>query len=240
MLLRVEKTLTITSTGVLTVKLTILPGSRSYLVRGITAYIEAAIDTATPYGPFPIIIDWGDGKKETYLEGIVPPWVYSHMYASVGTYTVTVNVTDLYTGATGSDSKSVEIREELTIDFKVDKATGPVPLTVTFTCTASKGYLPYSWTLDPGDGSTPYSGTRTAEGSWTQSHTYNKIGTFTAKLTVTDALGVTIVGLARITAFSETVKEFWSRLTPLQKGLLVVGVIGGVAGGAYALTRKRK
>jgi len=80
-----------------------------------------------------------------------------------------------------------------------------VPLSVTFSCGVSGGYPPYTWELNPGDGTPPYSGTITAPGTWTQEHTYGYVGTFTATLTVTDALGgsaaseleVTVAGIAK-------------------------------------------
>ena len=72
-------------------------------------------------------------------------------------------------------------------------STGQAPLAVTFTIGISGGVSPYTWSLNPGDGSTPYTGSRSSSGSFTRTHTYTKVGTFTATLTVTDALGASAV-----------------------------------------------
>jgi len=187
--MRVERTLTITTTGVLTI--TVTPSTpRSYVDQRIEIHVTG---DGMAVGPFDVRVDWGDGVVDSFYEpmGFID-WRYSHTYGAAGTYTITVTVTDETTLAEGSGSATQEIRAVLTVSLSADKTTGPVPLTVTFTCEARGGYLNYSWTLDPGDGSAPYSGTRTAEGTWTVTHTYTKVGTFTAKLTVTDAVGGTL------------------------------------------------
>jgi len=187
--MRVTKTLMITATGVLTVTVTPSP-SRGYA--GITEFtfdINWTVDTA-PGGEANIEIDYGDGTIETFVD--LPPARAWHTYASPGTYTVTVTVFDREHAVEGVGTATVEVAAALTVSFSADKTTGPVPLAVTFSCEARGGFLPYSWTLDPGDGSAPYSGTRTTEGVWTVSHTYVTVGTFTATLTVTDALGASL------------------------------------------------
>ena len=80
---------------------------------------------------------------------------------------------------------------ELAATLSASPASGLAPLAVTFTIGISGGVSPYTWSLDPGDGSTPYTGSRSAAGSFTKAHTYTRAGTFTATLTVTDALGAT-------------------------------------------------
>jgi PKD repeat protein len=189
--MKVEKTVTISVSGVLTV--TISAPDRAY--KGIAIYAYA---TWSPidYPPFYYTIEWGDGTKS---EGSVDygnstPTLMK-TYASTGTFTIKATVTDSM-GQTGSATKSITIAEQLTASLTADKTSGTVPLAVTFTCGASGGFLDYTWTLDFGDGTTPSSGTRTAAGNWTVSHTYNKVGTFTAKLTVTDALGASAVPVA--------------------------------------------
>ena len=144
-----------------------------------------------------IDIDYGDGTSEG-TSAYSPPVTFTHAYISPGTYTVKVTVYDMAYMAEGSDQTSVEVRAKLSASLDASPRSGNVPLDVTFTCEAHGGYLPYSWTLDFGDGSTPASGTRTSEGSWTVTHTYGKAGSFTAKLTVSDALGgssTTVLGI---------------------------------------------
>lgn len=65
--------------------------------------------------------------------------------------------------------------------------SGPAPLSVTFSAAGSTGPI-VSFTLDFGDGSSPYSGTDITVNI---SHTYDTPGTYTAVLTVQDAQGRT-------------------------------------------------
>lgn len=65
--------------------------------------------------------------------------------------------------------------------------SGPAPLSVTFSAAQSTGPIT-SFTLDFGDGSTPYSGTDLTVNI---SHTYQNPGTYTAVLTVASAQGAT-------------------------------------------------
>jgi len=195
--LRVEKTVTITTTGVLTIVVEPLT-PRSYVDQRIEIRVTG---DGMAVGPFDVRVDWGDGVVDSFYEpmGIID-WRYGHTYGAAGTYTITVTVTDETTFAEGTGTATQEVRVVLTVSFTASPTSGPIPLDVTFTCEASGGYLPYAWTLDPGDGSAPYSGTRTAEGRWLQTHTYTKVGTFTAKLTVTDALGASLTTEVRLGA----------------------------------------
>ena len=78
---------------------------------------------------------------------------------------------------------------QLTATLTAQPTSGPAPLPVDFTIGISAGAPPYAWSLDPGDGSEPYTGTRSTAGSIFLTHTYAQAGTFTATLTVTDASG---------------------------------------------------
>jgi len=232
--LRVERSLTVTAMGELSVAVSPLT-PRSYVGRTVNVEINFN-DIAV--GPFMIDIDWGDGSApEHHEEYGLPPFTYGHIYHAAGTYTITVHVEDESTGATGTGSATQEIREALSVSFDATPKTGSIPLEVTFTCEAAKGYLPYSWTLDFGDGTSPESGTRTSEGSWTVKHTYTKVGTFTAKLTVTDDLGAEAASLS--VKIASTIKEAWNRLSTLKK-TLVVASIALAAIGAGALVARRR
>ena len=78
--------------------------------------------------------------------------------------------------------------------------SGPAPLSVTFSAAGSTGAI-VSFTLDFGDGSTPYSGT---DLTLNISHTYNNPGTYTATLTVSDAQGRTATDSKTITVLPGT------------------------------------
>ncbi len=78
--------------------------------------------------------------------------------------------------------------------------SGPAPLSVTFSAAGSTGPI-VSFTLDFGDGSSPYSGT---DITVSISHTYTNPGTYTAVLTVQDAAGRTATDSKTITVLSGT------------------------------------
>jgi len=87
-----------------------------------------------------------------------------------------------------------------TVSFAAAPTGGSVPLPVTFTANITGGYLPYAYTIDYGDGTTPASGTRPSEGSFDVSHLYSNAGSFTAKLTVADAQGASLTAEETISA----------------------------------------
>jgi PKD repeat protein len=180
--LQLTRTVTITTTGALTVTVT-ADRSKYYVNRSFVFTVNwTPAPSMIPPG-CKVSIAFGDGASDS-RDGVGPPITFTHSYSSTGTKTVTASVTDNYTGATGSASTTVEVVSELTATFTADKTSGNVPLAVTFNFSMSGGVTPYTWTLDFGDGS----GVLTNPSS-PQSHTYTKVGTYTAKLTVTDALG---------------------------------------------------
>ncbi len=81
--------------------------------------------------------------------------------------------------STGANGFSVGIPRAPVADFTANVTEGPVPLTVRFTDTSL--YLPTGWLWNFGDDAT--SGDRNPE------HTYTSPGTYTVKLTATNALG---------------------------------------------------
>ena len=186
--MRVEKTLTITAQGDVSVKAT---PNRGYA--GTTSiYIEVSW-APSPTGLYGVSVQFGDGQS---TGGQVPtsPFTCSHTYATVGTFTITATVNRLSPpGPPGSGTATVDIRGPMRVDFTVDKNTGPAPLTVLFGVAVSYAFEPFTWVLDYGNGSPQETGTLPTPSSFTRSHTYANAGTFTAKVTVTDALGATVV-----------------------------------------------
>jgi len=217
--MRVTQTKQITVLGVIVVTVTAPP--QAY--EGIPITVSANWNTAA--GPFDGVYYWGDGASDiinTTLKSISK----THIYAAAGTYTVKVIVKDRNTGAEGEKTAPIQIAAKLAATLYPSPATGNAPLPVSFSINISGGYLNYSWSLGPGDGSAPYSGTRSAAGGFIQTHTYNKVGTFAVTLTATDALGATYLAraTARIGLVAPGLTEAAAIIIPLIAGFVLLEV----------------
>jgi len=119
--------------------------------------------------------DFGDGETSTTKNP-------THEYSATGKYTVTLTAGNAAGSNTTTKSKYIIVTETSqapVADFWGSTLSGNAPLNVTFTET-SKG-SPTSWKWDFGDG------TSSTEKSPT--HTYSAAGTYTVKLTSTNAAG---------------------------------------------------
>ncbi len=102
----------------------------------------------------------------------------THPYASTGTFTVTLVVTDSLLNST-TVMHSIGVNATMSTDFTFAPAHPQVGEPVSFVATASGGFLPYSYAWTFGD---------TSSGSGpTPTHTYAAAKTFTVKLSVTDS-----------------------------------------------------
>ena len=128
--------------------------------------------------------DFGDGKTE---QGQTER---KHTYQSPDIYTVKVIVSD---GKGGTVTDTIEItvnpkNNAPEVTLAADKTSGIVPLTINFTADASdvdNDNLTFSW--DFGDSETL--STQATEEQKKRSYTYNKVGTYIAKVTVSDDKG---------------------------------------------------
>lgn len=123
--------------------------------------------------------DFGDGTPAG--SGVSP----SHTYATAGTFTVILSVTD-DKGATATTSHDVTVAPAPNQAPTAAFTSSVVALKATFDGSDSSdvdgNVASYAW--DFGDGSAPGTGT-------TPEHTYAAAGTYTVKLTVTDDKGAT-------------------------------------------------
>lgn len=232
-----EQTILISPTGFMSINLTPSP-LKSYVGKFFSLTIAWAIDSS-PVGLGNVSVKWGDASTSVFTNitsGTIPPGC-SHAYTTAATFTITVDLYDQNSGLSGTKTTTVQVAALLTQTFTSDKTTGLVPLAIAFTCLPQGGYLNYTWTLDPGDGDPIYSGTRTAGGSFTQIHTYNKPGTWTARMNVTDSLGVTSIYAIDLVS---GIVSWINNLSNAQKAVLVVTAIAGVGSAAYAIKRRKR
>jgi len=188
--MRVTKTTQITVTGILTVTATPYP-SKNYV--GVDAYVDVSW-SPQPSLDYDVKVQWGDGTTTTKRVSTgTSTRVGPKQYAVAGTYTINVTVDELLYGAKGTATAALPVADQLAATFTVNPTYGPTPLAATFTTGITGGFFPCTWSLNPGDGSAPYTGSRASAGTWTQAHTYTAVGTFTATLTVTDAMGATAI-----------------------------------------------
>lgn len=210
--MRVTQITQVTVLGVIAVSISAPP--QAY--EGIPVTISASWDTAA--GPFDGVCYFGDGASEI-INTTLKSSTKTHTYATAGTYTVKVVVKDRNTGSQGENTKPIQITAKLSATIYAAPSSGNVPLAVTFTLGISGGYTPYTWTLDYGDGTSPGSGTV----GGTQPHTYMTVGTFTATLTATDALGASVVSRSKLSIGMEGVTiQPWIILAELAVGAVMI------------------
>lgn len=119
----------------------------------------------------------------------------SHVYSNPGCYTVTLTVSDARGASSAPVSRNVSVSSSTnaapTAAFGFDPTSGTAPLAANFSSTSTDDGCIASWDWDWGDG--------TAHGTTEQAtHDYESAGTFTVRLTVTDAGGLTSSATASI------------------------------------------
>jgi PKD repeat protein len=127
--------------------------------------------------PYSYSWNFGDGTTAT---GTATP---SHTYASSGTYTVTLAVTDASNDSgTATTTASITAPSGALQVSAGSSQSGTEGKAVTFSGSVSGGTAPYTYSWTFGDGTT-------ASGTATPAHTYAKDGTYTVTLTAKDSAG---------------------------------------------------
>jgi PKD repeat protein/flagellar basal body-associated protein FliL len=150
--------------------------------------ITSMVDSANKYEIFSYSWDFGDDHEAT---GETVKHQYTAKGEDDGRYIVTLEVDyeDIKTGEELTDTFTVDVvfdNEQVNAHFTADPISGSIPLVVSFDASESADpdgeIVEYEWDLD-GDGSYD-----DAEGVETE-YTYDKYGSYTVKLRVTDSNG---------------------------------------------------
>ena len=166
-------------------------------------------------------IIWGDGSSESISRHPYKNISRTHVYSSPGNFSPSITISDESTAASGTGSTSVEVRSKLSVSLSSDKTAGKIPLTVEFTGSYTGGYPDYTIQLNYGDG-TSDTWHLVAPATITSDHTYNVGGTYTVKLTVTDALGLSKTAQSTIKAGELIIQNIIQILLPTIAGLTLM------------------
>ena len=160
-----------------------LAASASATPTGGDAPLAVAFTGASTGGLAPFSYTWtfGDGTTSASLSP-------GHTYSAAGTYAAGFSVTDANRVKVSATAITIVVQPHLNVTDSGLPTAGEAPLTVAFTTTPTGGTLGYSYAWTFGDG-----GTSTSQNP---SHTYTTVGTFAARLTVTDAIGATATATA--------------------------------------------
>ncbi len=187
-------TYTYLSAGNFTATATLTDSAGDSLVRitgiEVLGAVSAAATANVSVGAAPFLVGF-TGSASGGLGPYVYAWTYgdgasgvgassSHTYASPGTYSAVLNVSDAY-GRSSLASLTIELVAPLVAAASATPFAGPAPLPVTFSSAPSGGLAPFTYTWNFGDGGT---------GAGAQpSHTYSAAGNYTATVSISDALG---------------------------------------------------
>jgi PKD repeat protein len=154
------------------------------------AFTGNAINAPSPLSgtaPFTVVFrDTSGGTPTAWLwtfnDGSIPGTSTAqdplgHVFATAGTYVVTMTATNTWGSTT--TSQGITVTNPTVVDFTMNQSSGNAPLPVNFTDASSPGGTNYAWTFGAGEGGASGAALKTT------SHTYSTNGTFTVTLTVT-------------------------------------------------------
>jgi PKD repeat protein len=167
--------------------LTALSASFSTNVSSGAAPLAVGFTITASGGSTPYTFHWyfGDGASCTTCISTSA----KHTYSAAGTYTVKLYVIDSAGTNASGGSTTITATTSLSASFTTNVTSGPAPLAVGFTITASGGSTPYTFHWYFGDGASC-----TTCISTSAKHTYSAAGTYTVKLYVIDSAGTNASG----------------------------------------------
>jgi len=120
---------------------------------------------------------FGDGSSPVFGQNV------THIYSSIGEFTVSLNASNMYGYSTTSQNVTIYPSTPVA-NFSIDYNIGSNPLTVTFTDTSTgSGFTDWLWVF--GDGSTNTTPS-------TVSYTYTSLGTYHPYLIITSSVGTNV------------------------------------------------
>ena len=204
-----------------------LPLSTSFSYTPNSPEMNSAVTfTATVSGgtePYAFSWNFGDGTSATVNPA-------SHAYASTGSFTVTITVSDA-NGAAANHSQVVTVAASPTVSLTYGPSSPEANSPITFTASTTGGAGPFAFSWAFGDGGTSKANP--------VSHTYSTAGSFNVIVTVTDADGAVASSSQTITtARALTVSFAESPATPEvgQSVSFTVTSTGGVGSVTFTWT----
>ncbi|MDD5680243.1 MAG: PKD domain-containing protein [Candidatus Omnitrophica bacterium] len=164
----------------------------------------------------------GDGNAD--YSGIgAPPSTKTHTYTSAGTYNIIFIVKDDKNVSSLPVLDTVTVNQPPACSLSADVTSGKIPLTVTFTMSASDSDGSITgWVLDVnGDSNADYSGIGAPPSS--QTHIYNTAGEYSVVLIVSDNNGATTYANTTINANTPNIAAKIDSYTPASQVIVEVG-----------------
>ena len=182
-------------------------------------------------GSGPFTFDWGFGDESSAKGPMV-----THAYASPGRYTAIVSVHDAAGGGAPTTIALTVTISEVTAMATAATTSAVEGDTISFAAIASGGAGgPYTYHWEFGDGAT-------GEGA-TASHAYSEAGTYTPKVTVTDAYGASaekVLPMVTVRSPSPTIQPASSSPDLAVLAIWGVLVVAASAAVALAILRRRR
>jgi len=176
-----SKTITVSAPPPLSTSFTFLPASP--VVNSPVTFTATTVGGIPPYS---VTWNFGDGTSGAGTS-------VAHTFTGAQSFTVKETATDSSTPtqtATSSQSLTVVATPPLAATLQVSSSSPQVGQTVTFTASVTGGTSPYTYTIAFGDSAT-------GTGSIT-THAYSIVGSYTAKVTVTDSASPRASGTSNV------------------------------------------
>ena len=149
-------------------------GTATPTATDIGLVVDFTCDATLGTSPFTYEWDFGDGTATNTLQNP------SHAYAAAGSYTVTVTATDAV-GEQAGWTTIITVNALPSLVAMASPTTIDATQSVSYSCTPTNGTPPYTYAWEFGDGGT--------SDLQNPSHAYSTPGSYSANLTLTDAVG---------------------------------------------------